>query len=72
EFRSLRMKNFSLDEWRAYLLAQAREYRIESEEHRPAITISRETGAAAITIGQMVTDSVQLLDKGRPHFVGPL
>jgi hypothetical protein len=51
------MKNFSLDQWRAYLLAQAREYRIESKEQRPAITISRETGAAAITIGQMVTDS---------------
>lgn len=59
------MKNFSLDEWRAYLLAQAREYRVESKEKRPVITISRETGAAAITIGQMVTASFQSLEKGR-------
>jgi cytidylate kinase len=59
------MKNFSLDEWRAYLLAQAREHRIESKEKRPAITISRETGAAAITIGQMVTASFQSLEKAQ-------
>jgi hypothetical protein len=59
ELCSLRMKNSSLDEWRAYLLAKAREYRIESKKQRPAITISRETGAAAITIGQMVTESFQ-------------
>ena len=57
------MKNSSLDEWRAYLLAKAREYRIESKKQRPAITISRETGAAAITIGQMVTESFQSLEK---------
>jgi cytidylate kinase len=61
------MKKFSLDEWRAYLLAQAKEYRVEIKERRPAVTISRETGAGAITIGQMVTDSFQSLDKGRPH-----
>ncbi len=65
--RQFLMKKFSLDEWRAYLLAQAREYRIERMEQRPAITISRETGAGAITIGQMVTDSFQSLDNGRPH-----
>ncbi|HEY5779556.1 MAG TPA: cytidylate kinase-like family protein [Terrimicrobiaceae bacterium] len=58
------MRKFSLDEWRAYLLAQAREYRSEGTVPRPVITISRETGAAAITIGQMVTDSFQLLEKG--------
>src|SRR6476660_9611793 len=63
ELCSLRMKNSSLDEWRAYLLAKAREYRIESKKQRPAITISRETGAAAITIGQMVTESFQSLEK---------
>ena len=34
--------------------AQAKEYRVEIKEKRPAITISRETGAGAITIGQMV------------------
>jgi cytidylate kinase len=61
------MKKFSLDEWRAYLLAQAKEYRVEIKEKRPAITISRETGAGAITIGQMVTGSFQSLEKGRPH-----
>ena len=59
----LKMKNSSLDEWRAYLLAQARGYRPEVKEMRPAITISRETGAGAITIGQMVTDSFQSLEK---------
>ena len=58
------MKKFSLDEWRAYLLAQAKEYRVEIKEKRPAVTISRETGAGAITIGQMVTDSFQSLEKG--------
>jgi cytidylate kinase len=61
------MKKFSLDEWRAYLLAQAKEYRVEIKEKRPAVTISRETGAGAITIGQMVTDSFQSLEKGRLH-----
>lgn len=61
------MKKSSLDEWRAYLLAQAKEYRVEMKEKRPAITISRETGAGAITIGQMVTDSFQSLEKGRPQ-----
>jgi hypothetical protein len=61
------MKKFSLDEWRAYLLAQAKEYRVEIKEKRPTVTISRETGAGAITIGQMVTDSFQSLEKGRPH-----
>jgi cytidylate kinase len=64
---SLHMKKFSLDEWRAYLLAQAKEYRVEMKEKRPAITISRETGAGAITIGQMVTDSFQSLEKGASH-----
>jgi hypothetical protein len=34
------VKNFSLDEWRAYLLAQAREYRIESKEQRQMVTDS--------------------------------
>ena len=34
------MKKFSLDEWRAYLLAQAKEYRVEIKEKRPAVTIS--------------------------------
>lgn len=58
------MKKFSLDEWRAYLLAQAKEYRVEIKEKRPAVTISRETGAGAITVGQMVTDSFQSLGKG--------
>ena len=57
------MRKFSLDEWRAYLLAQAREYRSEGTLQRPVITISRETGSAAITIGQMVTDSFQLREK---------
>ena len=61
------MKKFSLDKWRSYLLAQAKEYRVEIKEKRPVITISRETGAGAITIGQMVTDSFQSVDKGRPH-----
>jgi cytidylate kinase len=61
------MKKFSLDEWRAYLLAQAKEYRVEIKEKRPAITISRETGAGAITIGQMVTQSFQSLEKEGPH-----
>ena len=61
------MKKFSLDEWRAYLLAQAKEYRVEIKEKRPAVTISRETGAGAITIGKMVTDSFQSLEKGAPH-----
>ena len=61
------MKHFSLDEWRAYLLAQAKEYRVEIKETRPAVTISREAGAGAITIGQMVTDSLQSLEKGAPH-----
>ena len=37
------------------------------KEKRPAVTISRETGAGAITIGQMVTDSFQALEKGRLH-----
>ena len=63
----MHMKKFSLDEWRAYLLAQAKEYRVEIKEKRPAVTISRETGAGAITIGQMVTDSFQSLEKGAPH-----
>lgn len=57
------MKKFSLDEWRAYLLAQAKEYRSEGSVRRPVITISRETGAAAITVGQMVTDVFQSLEK---------
>jgi hypothetical protein len=61
------MKKFSLDEWRAYLPAQAKAYRVEIKEKRPAITISRETGAGAITIGQMVTDSFQSLEKGAPR-----
>jgi hypothetical protein len=47
------MNKSSLDQWRAYLLAQAREYRVEREEKRPTITISRETAAAAITIEKM-------------------
>ena len=58
------MKKSSLDEWRAYLLAQAREYRAEFDEQRPAITISRETGAGAITIGENVRQSFQILEKG--------
>lgn len=61
------MKKSSLDKLRGYLLAQAREYRVEVKEKRPAITISREAGAGAITIGQIVTDSFQSLEKGRPH-----
>jgi cytidylate kinase len=61
------MKKFSLDEWRAYLLAQAKEYRVQIKEKRSAVTISRETGAGAITIGKMVTDSFQSLEKGAPH-----
>jgi cytidylate kinase len=59
------MKKSSLDKLRAYLLAQAREYRVESKEKRPTITISREAGAGAITIGQMVMDSFQSLENGR-------
>jgi cytidylate kinase len=61
------MKKSSLHKLRAYLLAQAREYRVEIKEKRPAITISREAGAGAVTIGQMVTDSFQSLEKRRPH-----
>jgi cytidylate kinase len=60
------MKKFSLDEWKAYLLAQAREYQAAPSRQRPVITISRETGAAAITVGQMVTDSFRSLEKGEP------
>ena len=48
-------------------LRKAKEYRVEIKEKRPAVTISRETGAGAITIGQMVTDSFQSLEKGRLH-----
>jgi cytidylate kinase len=58
------MKKFSLDEWRAYLLAQARGFRVEREEKRPMITISRETGAGAITIGENVRQSFQSREKG--------
>ena len=52
------MKKFSLDEGRAYLLAQAREYPVEIKEKRPAVTNSRETGAGAITIGQILTSQL--------------
>jgi cytidylate kinase len=58
------MRKSSLDQWRAYLLAQARDYRAEFDEKRPAITISRETGAGAITIGENVRQSFQILEKG--------
>ena len=58
------MKEFSLDQWRAYLLAQASGYRVDIEEKRPVITISRETGAGAITIGEKIRQSFQSLEKG--------
>ena len=61
---SFRMKKYFLDQWRAYLLAQASEYRVEVEEKRPTITISRETGAGAITIGENVRHLFQSLEKG--------
>lgn len=60
------MNTFSLDRWKAYLLAQARQYQAAPSVQRPVVTISRETGAAALTIGQMVTDSFRSLDKGEP------
>ena len=58
------MKKASLDQWRAYLLAQASGYRVDVEEKRPVITISRETGAGAITIGENVRQLFQSLEKG--------
>jgi cytidylate kinase len=58
------MKKSSLDQWRAYLLAQASEYRVDVEKKRPAITISRETGAGAITIGENVRLSFQSIERG--------
>ena len=58
------MKKSSLDQWRAYLLAQAKEYRVDVEKKRPAITISRETGAGAITIGENVRQSFQSIERG--------
>ena len=58
------MTRSSFDQWRAYLLAQASKYRADAEEKRPAITISRETGAGAITIGENVRKLFQSLEKG--------
>jgi hypothetical protein len=58
------MKKSSFDQWRAYLLAQASEYRVDAEGKRPPITISRETGAGAITIGENVLQLSQSLEKG--------
>jgi hypothetical protein len=51
------MKKYALDQWRAYLLAQASEYRVDTEEKRPAITISRETGCRAAPM-------MELLERG--------
>jgi hypothetical protein len=59
------MKKFSLDEWRAYLLAQAKEYRVEIKEKRPA-SISRRPGPARSQSEKMVTDSFQSLEEA-PH-----
>lgn len=58
------MKPSPSDKCRAYLLAQAAIPPVPPTEARRAVTISRETGAGAVTIAQLVADYLQARQKG--------
>jgi CMP/dCMP kinase len=57
------VSTFLLDRCTAYLLAQARLPENQPERQLPVVTLSRETGAGAGSIGHLVTDYLQTRQK---------
>lgn len=63
------MKQLLLDKWRAYLIAQAATTSKERERlPLRGITISRETGAGAITVGRLLTEYLESKQSHDKHY----